>query len=121
MGLSSIASASTFIIGCVHASLMHNQTFYSQRFEQIADFVATYECSGVRNLILTGRGSRTAPAALQQMRYCVLQCIGQLASIGTGRTVWKGMTDKVAEAIAPYLDNAQASAVKEAAAQASAA
>lgn len=54
------------------------------------------------------------------MRYYVLQCIGQLASTGTGRTVWKGMTDKVAEAAALYLDNAQTCAVKEAAAQASA-
>ena len=80
-----------------------------------------YDCSGITNLSVTGRGSQTAPAALQQMRYCVLQCIGQLASIGTGRTVWKGMADEVAEAVAPYLDNAQASAVKEAAAQASAA
>ncbi|KAL3144083.1 hypothetical protein ABBQ32_003877 [Trebouxia sp. C0010 RCD-2024] len=68
-----------------------------------------------------GHGSQTAPTALQQMRYCVLQCIGQLTSIGTSRTVWKGMTDKVAEATALYLDSAQTCAVKEAAAQASAA
>lgn len=68
-----------------------------------------------------GPGSQTAPAALQQMRHSVLQCIDQLASIGTGRSIWKGMTDKVAEAVALYLDNTQTCAVKEAAAQARAA
>ena len=54
------------------------------------------------------------------MRYSVLQCIGQLACTGTRYSVWKGITDKVAEAVAMYLDNAQTSAVREAAAQVSA-
>ena len=65
----------------------------------------------------TGEGSSAAPAALQQMRYSVLHCIGQLAGTGTRHSVWRGMTDKLAEAIAVYLDTAQTSAVKEAAAQ----
>lgn len=51
------------------------------------------------------------------MRFRVLHCIGRLAGTGTRHSVWRGMTDKVAEAIAVYLDNAQTSAVKEAAAQ----
>ena len=51
------------------------------------------------------------------MRYSVLHCIGQLAGTGTGNSVWRGMTDKLAEAIAVYLDSAQTSAVREAAAQ----
>ena len=51
------------------------------------------------------------------MRYSVLHCIAQLAGTGTRHSVWKGMTDKLAEATAVYLDSAQTSAVREAAAQ----
>ena len=60
-----------------------------------------------------------APAALQQMRYSVLRCIRQLADIGQGSSVWKGMSDKVAEAAALYLDISQATAVKDSAAEVS--
>ena len=66
-----------------------------------------------------GRGTLMAPAALQQMRYSVLRCIGQLADIGQGSSVWKGMSDKVAEAAALYLDISQATAVKDSAAEVS--
>ena len=59
------------------------------------------------------------PAGLQQMRFNVLRCIRQLSDIAQPPTVWKGMTDKVAEAAAVYLESNQTSAVKEASAQVS--
>ena len=58
-----------------------------------------------------------APAALQHMRYSVLHCIRQLGDAARGSTVWKGMTDKVAEVVIVYLDGSQTAAVQEAAAQ----
>ncbi len=60
-----------------------------------------------------------APAALQHMRYSVLHCIMQLADVSQGPSVWKGVTDQVAEAVALYLDGAQTTAVQEASAQVS--
>ncbi len=60
-----------------------------------------------------------APAALQQMRYSVLHCIRQLGDAAQGSTIWKGMTDKVAEVVIVYLDGSQIAAVQEAAAQVS--
>ena len=68
-------------------------------------------------LMLAGRGALMAPAALQQMRHSALQTIGQLACLKAGSGLWKGMCDKVAEAVVVYLDHAQTTAVKEAAAQ----
>ena len=47
----------------------------------------------------------------------MLHCIRQLAGTGTRHSVWRGMTDKLAEATAVCLDSAQTSAVREAAAQ----
>ncbi len=60
-----------------------------------------------------------APAALQHMRYSVLHCIRQLGDAAQGSTIWKGMTDKVAEVVIVYLDSSQTAAVQEAAAQVS--
>ncbi|KAL0049229.1 hypothetical protein WJX82_009193 [Trebouxia sp. C0006] len=65
-----------------------------------------------------GRGALMAPAALQHMRYSVLHCIRQLGEAAQGSTVWKSMTDKVAEVVIVYLDGSQTAAVQEAAAQA---
>ena len=60
-----------------------------------------------------------APAGLQQMRFNVLRCIRQLSDIAQPPTIWKGMTDKVAEEVAVYLESNQTAAVKEASAQVS--
>lgn len=60
-----------------------------------------------------------APAALQHMRYSGLHCIRQLGEAAQGSTIWKGMTDKVAEVVIVYLDGSQTAAVQEAAAQVS--
>lgn len=60
-----------------------------------------------------------APAALQQMRYRVLHCVRQLGDAAQGSTLWKGMTDKVAEVVIVYLDGSQTATVQEAAAQVS--
>ncbi len=60
-----------------------------------------------------------APAVLQQMRYSVLHCIRQLGDAAQGSSVWKGMTDKVAEVVIVYLDGSQTAAVQEAVAQVS--
>ncbi|DBA68248.1 TPA: hypothetical protein ACH3X2_013864 [Trebouxia sp. C0005] len=65
-----------------------------------------------------GRGALMAPAALQQMRYRVLHCVRQLGDAAQGSTLWKGMTDKVAEVVIVYLDGSQTATVQEAAAQA---
>ena len=59
-----------------------------------------------------------APAALHQTRFSVLRCIQQLSNIQTP-TVWKGMTDKVAESVVVYLENTQTAAVREASAKVS--
>ena len=67
--------------------------------------------------VCTGRGTITAPAALQQMRFSVLQCLGQLADLRAGPNIWKGMIDQVAEAVAGMVDSVQTSPVREAAAQ----
>ena len=66
-----------------------------------------------------GRQTLTAPAAVQQMRYHVLLCIKQLASVAQSSTVWKGMTDQIAEAVVVYVYGNQATTVKQAAAQVS--
>ena len=67
--------------------------------------------------LLTGRGALVAPAALQQVRYSALQTIGQLACLTPVSGLWKGMCDKVAEAVVVYLDDTQTTAVQETAAQ----
>ena len=60
-----------------------------------------------------------APAAIQQMRYNVLRCIQQLSDKVQSPTVWKGVTDKVAEAAVVSMDSNQTAAVKETSAQVS--
>ncbi len=69
--------------------------------------------------LVAGRGALMAPAALQHMRYSVLHCIRQLGEAAQESTVWKSMTDKVAEVVIVYLDGSQTAAVQEAAAQVS--
>lgn len=69
--------------------------------------------------MIAGRETLTAPAAVQQMHYHVLHCIERLAHAAQGSTVWKGMTDQVAEAVVIHIDGNQATAVKQAAAQVS--
>lgn len=64
-----------------------------------------------------GRRAFEASGSVQQVRHSVLQCIQQLASSSNKITVWRGVTDQVAQVVVRYLDGMQSAAVKEAASQ----